>query len=143
MLLRPCVSHRNPSTQAARFSHKTASLALQPYSPAMPKRLLMTHLHRTAPVDSSQPPAADGTAHVQARVTAAQWVFAGADSTSVDVLLRAMRLPLAAARAAPLAGDEWGSIYPISGARVSGGGRVECSVLLNTNPPLLPLNNAP
>jgi len=81
----------------------------------MPKRLLVLHLHRTealpaeAPADNSILPP-----HIQSRVVDSQWAFAGADSTPVDTLMRAMRLPVAQARDTPLVGDEWSSTYPIS-----------------------------
>lgn len=97
-----------------------ASVALTPYSAAMPKRLLIMHLHRTEPVPSGGEPAGsdavaqDQPQHVASRVVSAHWSFAGADSTPVDALMRAMRLPVADARAHPPAGDEWASIYPIS-----------------------------
>jgi hypothetical protein len=77
----------------------------------MPKRLLLMHLHRTE-ADPSAGPAPGG--HVASRVSSAQWSFAGADSTPIDVLLRGMRLPAGQARRTPRAGDEWSSIYPIS-----------------------------
>jgi hypothetical protein len=82
----------------------------------MPKRLLALHLHRTEPV----PPAhtvSDGTrptGHPPSRVTGAQWAFAGTDSTRVDRLMRAMRLPLEESRRHAPRGDEWANIYPIS-----------------------------
>jgi hypothetical protein len=92
----------------------------------MPKRLLLKHLHRTEPVSAPSPPAAAGAAnadapapaHVRSRIVDSAWAFAGVDSTPVDALLSAMGLPTgaaAAAKGAPApAGDEWGSIYPIS-----------------------------
>lgn len=92
-----------------------ATARVPPYSAEMPKRLLALHLHHTEAVAPSDPNAgAGGAAHVVSKVTGAEWALAGADSTPLRGLLRAMRLPLGAARKHPAAGNEWSSIYPIS-----------------------------
>jgi hypothetical protein len=106
---------------AAAVLGLAGSIALEPYSPAMPKRFMLNHLHYTAPaaqevnagLTGSTQEVVKGQPWPPMEVTRTRWALSGADSTPVAQVVTAMQLNASAAQRG--AGDEWLLIYPISG----------------------------
>lgn len=78
------------------------------YSKDMPKRLMLGHVHYTAPQD--RPHTSDGP--VPMKVLNSSWVIASSDSNPSAMLASAMGFDLSQAQTPT--GNEWGMIYPVS-----------------------------
>eukprot|EP00878_Enallax_costatus_P023835 GHUV01025389.1.p1 GENE.GHUV01025389.1~~GHUV01025389.1.p1 ORF type:complete len:611 (+),score=132.24 GHUV01025389.1:251-2083(+) len=80
-----------------------------PYSKDMPKRLMLGHVHYTAPADGMQ---RMGEGPVPMTVLNSSWVIASSDSNPAAMLAAAMGFNLSEAQ--KHVGNEWGVIYPVS-----------------------------